>query len=251
MPTIPVGCGTSKKAESRGDELPSLVEGRFFNSHQYETIMAVTGVIIPEDEDPGAVNAGVVDYIDFLLGAFKVAPPRIYAAGPYSGRHGGENGFSVYLPLSRVKEIAWRTHIEGSQGIPEREFNGSVKGLQDIYGEGIIELDELSMAGFSVNFKDLDYEQQQTLFDQAEKGFRDTVFVHTVEGMYAAPEYGGNRDMVGWRNICYEGDRQPIGYTREQVEEPDEEPCAGRLSQAELRDAEGYLRALVIYRRGS
>jgi hypothetical protein len=36
--------------------------------------------------------------------------------------------------------------------------------------------------------------------------------VHTVEGMLCAPEYGGNRDRLGWRLVGFDGDSQPEGY---------------------------------------
>ncbi len=234
-------------------DLPDTIsaEGRFFDDHQYQTIKAVTGVIIPEDEDPGAIFARVVDYIDFFLGAFKVDPPRIYAAGPFSGRHGGENGFSVYLPLSRVKEIEWRILIEGSKGIPEREFNESFIGLQEIYGKGIEELDTRAQDSYGVGFyKELDPSEQLRIFSQTDPEFRDIVFDHTVEGMYAAPEYGGNADCVGWKYIHYEGDRQPIGYTRKQVEEPDEEYGSSALSPKEVKGAMAMLQDMVRYGQG-
>ena len=38
--------------------------------------------------------------------------------------------------------------------------------------------------------------------------------------MYGAPEYGGNRDLVGWRSIGFEGDVQPRGYTDDEVSLP-------------------------------
>ena len=41
-----------------------------------------------------------------------------------------------FLPLSRVEELAWRTRIEGSRGIAEREWNGPVRGWQEIYRDG-------------------------------------------------------------------------------------------------------------------
>jgi len=242
----PFGCGDAGTGKDQQQDPLSPDEGRFFSEHQYQTIKAVTGVIIPEDEDPGAVSARVADYIDFLLGAFQVDPPRIYAAGPFSGRHGGENGFSVYLPLSRVKEIAWRIHIEGTQGIPERLFNGPVKGLQEIYTEGVEELDTRARDSYGVEFfKDLDAVEQNGIFRHADSGFKDTAFQHTVEGMYGAPEYGGNADGVGWKYIHYEGDRQPIGYTRKQVEEPDEEDVKNILSPEELEEAAAMLQEWI------
>ncbi len=254
IPVAGVGCGddaTTGPPDGQPEPDPtSPDEGRFFDPHQYETIEALTGLIIPEDEDPGAVTARVVDYIDFLLGAFKVDPPRIYAAGPFSGRHGGENGFSVYLPLSRVKEIAWRNHIEGSQGLPEREFNGPVVGLQEIYTRGIEELDRLSRQRFQADFKDLNPADRQFVWTRLDADFRDIAFGHTVEGMYGAPEYGGNADLVGWKYIQYEGDRQPIGYTRKQVEEPDEENGSS-LTAEEIRQATEQLKAIAGRRLGS
>ena len=242
---VPVGCGDSEEAALR----PS--EGRYFDGHQYETVEALTGMIIPEGKDPGAVTARVADYIDFLLGAFKVNPPRIYATGPYSGRRGGENGFDDYLPLSRVKEIGWRNTIEGSQGIAEREFNGPVKGLQQIYTEGIEALDALARELHQSDVKDLGPLQRRLIFREADEAFRNIVFEHTVEGMYAAPEYGGNADLVGWENIHYEGDRQPIGYTRKEVEEPDEEQPGVVLSSAEVEEVGRKLRARLFSRKHS
>lgn len=245
IPSGPIGCGGH--GQEAGPDVPPE-EARFFDSHQYETVRALTGFVIPEDEDPGAVAARVVDYIDFLLAAFKTSPPRIYAAGPFSGRHGGENGFSVYLPLSRVKEIAWRNHIEGSRGIPEREFNGPVVGLQEIYTRGIEELDRLSQRYFLADFKDLTSGQEH-VWNRLGLAFRNTVFEHTVEGMYAAPEYGGNADLAGWAYIRYEGDRQPIGYTRRQMEEPDEPYASTALSPEEIQEATELLRAIVRHRQ--
>jgi hypothetical protein len=256
IPVGPIGCGDDtqeggQKGQGRTD--PSQEEGRFFDNQQYETVDALTGFIIPEDQDPGAVSARVVDYIDFLLGAFKVDPPRIYAAGPFSGRHGGENGFSVYLPLSRVKEISWRVHIEGSEkAVPKWETltgRRPIKGLQEIYTEGIEELESTSERRFRARFKDLAPKQQGVVWRWMDATFRDTVFEHTVEGMYAAPEYGGNQDLVGWKYIHYEGDRQPIGYTRKQIEEPDEELVASTLSKQETDEAVELLQALVRHRQ--
>lgn len=249
---VPIGvAGCGAKEDTRGPETPAPEgppgeSGRFFDAHAYETLQAATGVIIPEDEDPGARSACVADYIDFLLGAFQVDPPRIYAAGPFSGRHGGENGFSTYLPLSRVKEIAWRTYIEGSRGLPEREFNGPVTGLQEIYTKGLEELDKLARESAQADFKDLAPPQQEEILKRADPAFVATLYDHTVEGMYAAPEYGGNRDLVGWKYIRYEGDRQPIGYTRKEVEEPDPGCTLGALSDEEIQESGRVLQALLF-----
>ena len=38
--------------------------------------------------------------------------------------------------------------------------------------------------------------------------------------MYGPPEYGGNRDGIGWAYIDYEGDVQPRGYSDAEVSQP-------------------------------
>jgi hypothetical protein len=48
--------------------------------------------------------------------------------------------------------------------------------------------------------------------------------------MYGAPEYGGNRDLIGWQYSRYQGDVQPRGWTRDEIERPGEGgPLGGAL----------------------
>src|SRR3954471_12887623 len=101
---------------------------------------AADRLVPPVDGHPGAGALGVVDYIDGLLDAFAVDPPRIWAGGPYSGRAGGGGDFVRFLALSPLEEVAWRTRIEGSRGIPERERLGSVLGWQERYRTGLAAL---------------------------------------------------------------------------------------------------------------
>src|SRR5213596_2303716 len=98
--------------------------------------------LIPPDDDgaPGARAAGAAEYVDGLLGAFAVDPPRIWAGGPFSGRYGGEASFGEFLRPSALEELAWRTRIEGTQGIAERELNGPVTGWQQEYRDWIAAL---------------------------------------------------------------------------------------------------------------
>lgn len=167
--------------------------------------------LIPADETAGATDAGVADYIDGLLGAFNADPPRIWAGGPVSGRFGGEARFGRFLPLTALDELAWRTRIEGSLGIPEREFNGPVVGLQERYRDGL--------AALGHDFADCDRDEQARRM-RAEREFTHLVYGHACEGMYGAPEYGGNRDRAGWEGIGYAGDVQPRGWTDEEVTGP-------------------------------
>jgi hypothetical protein len=182
---------------------------RFLSDHELEVVAAAADRLIPPlGAHPGGGALGVADYVDNLLGAFTFDPPLIFAGGPFSGRFGGEASFSEFMPLSRNEEIAWRTRIEGSRGLPEREFNGPTRGWQDIYRAGI--------AALGSDFCTVDGdEQDRRLREQAE--LRATLYAHACEGAYGAPEYGGNRDLAGWRAIEFEGDVQPRGYTDDEV----------------------------------
>jgi len=169
---------------------------------------ACARLIPPQGPHPGGAALGCADYIDGLLGAFTVDPPRVFAGGPFSGRAGGAASFGSFLALSRVEELAWRTRIEGSRGIAEREFNGPVRGWQEEYRDG---LDALG-----ADFASLDPEHQDARLGAVPE-FRALLYRHACEGAYAAPEYGGNRDLAGWAAIGYPGDVQPRGYTDEEV----------------------------------
>jgi hypothetical protein len=183
----------------------------WLNDSQYAILVAACGRLIPsDDESPGAIEAGVADYIDTFLGAFSFDPPRIWAGGPTSGRRGGEAHFTQFHRLSALDELAWRTRLEGSRGLAEREFNGPVVGLQQRYEEGLGALGE--------DFCELDPEEQDgRLHENAE--FTEIMYHHACEGMYGAPEYGGNRDLIGWKNAQFDGDVQPRGFTDAEVSE--------------------------------
>jgi len=181
----------------------------FFTDDEYAVVEAACALLIPTDDDPGAREARVVDYIDGLLGAFSFDPPRIWAGGPFSGRHGGAKGFVRFHRLTPLDELAWRTRIEGSRGQPEREFNGPVVGLQELYRAGLVSL--------GADFATVTDEERRARLERS-AAFTKLLYEHACEGMYGAPEYGGNQDLVGWRYIGYEGDVQPRGYTDDEVE---------------------------------
>ena len=184
----------------------------WLSEEEYAALDAACERLIPAtDRGPGAAAAGVAGYVDQLLGAFCFDPPRIWAGGPTSGRHGGEPAFADFHPLSPLDELAWRTRIEGSQGRVEREFNGPVVGWQERYRQGL--------AALGTDFCDLDGAAQDARL-RADPDFLDLLYTHACEGMYGAPEYGGNRDLVAWRAIGFEGDVQPRGWTDEEVTNP-------------------------------
>jgi hypothetical protein len=182
---------------------------RHLDPSSFAVLEAACERLVPRtDRHPGARALGVADYIDGLLGAFAVDPPRIWAGGPFSGRYGGAPGFAEFLPLSPLEELAWRTRIEGSQGIPERERLGPVPGWQEDYRAGI--------AALGADFTTVDGDEQDRRLD-ALPAFKELLHQHACEGAYGAPEYGGNRDGAGWAAIDFPGDVQPRGYTDDEV----------------------------------
>lgn len=191
----------------------------WLTEQEYRTLEAALARLIPPGPvDPGtgeplagALEAGAADYVDTLLGAFSFDPPRIWAGGPTSGRTGGEEGFARFHRLTALDELAWRTRIEGSEGRPEREFNGPVVGLQQRYREGLALLGE--------DFCELPAEERDERL-RANPELTDLLYEHACEGTYGAPEYGGNRDGAGWRAVRFDGDVQPRGWTDAQVSFP-------------------------------
>jgi Gluconate 2-dehydrogenase subunit 3 len=181
---------------------------------EQRTLTAALDCVIPGDGvAPGAGEAGGAGYVDLLLGAFGFEPPRIWAGGPFSGRHGGNAGFEQWLELGRVEELAWRMRIEGSQGHAEREFNGPVVGWQQQYRTGL--------AALGNDFADLDAgEQSARLASHTDQAFRDLLFVHACESLYGDPVYGGNRDGTAWAAIDFAGDILPRGWTDDEVTNP-------------------------------
>jgi len=182
---------------------------RFLTDHEYRVVSAAADRLVPPlANHPGAAALGVADYVDNLLSAFTFDPPLIFAGGPFSGRCGGEASFPRFIPLSPHEELAWRTRIEGSRGMPEREFNGPTRGWQEIYRDGIVAL--------GADFCDVAGDEQDRRL-HAQRELRGVLYVHACEGAYGPPEYGGNRDRAGWRAIGFEGDVQPRGYTDDEV----------------------------------
>ena len=170
------------------------------------SLEAVLDCVLPGDgTSPGAAEAGGVDYIDRLLGAFTFDPPRIFAGGPW------KEDFDDWIELGPSEELAWRMRIEGTLGRPEREFNGPVTGWQQVYRDGLAALGD--------DFAQLDHASQVAALD-ARAELRALTFEHACESLYGDPGYGGNRHGAGWAAIGFDGQTQPRGWTDAEVSSP-------------------------------
>jgi hypothetical protein len=187
---------------------------RFFTSHQAAVVQDATARIAPGPADdpaeaghPGAREADVTGYIDSMLGALGALDspaPLVFAGGPWSNRHtSGPDLMARFAALDPVARIAWRRRLQG---------------WQDQYRQGIATLDKLAGGDFT----DASHARQdKILVMSSASSFTSLLFEHTVEGLYAAPEYGGNRDLAGWKDIAFPGDIQPRGYTADEVSRSD------------------------------
>lgn len=183
---------------------------RFLSPHQAAVLDAATRRLVPGPEDdpsettPGAHEAHVVTYLDRLLSVFAVTPPDVHAGGPWSNRAGGLQDFMAdFVPLNRAQTYAWHQRLTDLQGQ---------------YTNGIALLDQQAGGDFTTVTK---ARQDRILSSKQVAPFTSLLFSNTIEAMYAVPEYGGNANLVGWRDIYFPGDSQPRGYTNAEVEAPE------------------------------
>ncbi|HYX58626.1 MAG TPA: gluconate 2-dehydrogenase subunit 3 family protein, partial [Streptosporangiaceae bacterium] len=198
---------------------PQPASPGFFTEHQAAVVEAATARIAPGPKDdpaeaghPGAREAGVTGYIDTMLSALKdgalhdgvLQHDRVFARGPWSNRHtSGPDLMARFTPLSPVAQIAWRKRLTT---------------WQTQYTKGISQLDKLAGGDFT---KKSPAQQDKILSAKSVSEFTSLLFEHTIEGLYASPEYGGNRNLTGWKEIGFPGDVQPRGYSAGEVERSD------------------------------
>jgi gluconate 2-dehydrogenase gamma chain len=157
----------------------------FFNREEAAFIESAVARLIPADTQwPGALEAGVPNYIDKQLAGAWGAGERLYRSGPWRP---GTPSQGYQLPFT-----------------PAELFHTAL---------GAINRD-LSHAG--TPFVGMGSEQQDAYLRRLESGEKDlggvpseVFFEHlwqcTVEGFFSDPVYGGNRDMVAWRMVGFPG----------------------------------------------
>lgn len=94
---------------------------------------------------------------------------------------------------------------------------GAYADLQDFYRRGLASLDAYCRKTYNEPFARLSAAQQDETIRALEEGkatgfawpaaqaFFNTVRTHTMEGMFADPVYGGNKDFAGWRLVGFPG----------------------------------------------
>jgi gluconate 2-dehydrogenase gamma chain len=232
------------------------VATRFLNPDQHALVTAIAARLIPgDDDDPGAVQAGVVDYIDRLLATHEGYPQRTYTQGPVAQGYDPdeeepepEDGV-IWVPEDELDRYGWQS------GFPPR----------DIYRMGLARFQELVAARHGgASFVDLPDGEQDALLeaieddedDDVEEAFEPIgagvffglIHKHVVEGFLADPMYGGNRDLVGWQLVGFPGAQR--AYSPEEMLDPDFHRPPQSLAQLPmLHAAHGEDAALGSVRR--
>ena len=127
----------------------------------------------------------------------------IFAGGPWSNRHtSGPNLMASFAPLDPVARIALaQAPGQLAAASTSRHRRPGQAGRRRLHQGRAAKQDKI-LATASVST------------------FTALLFEHTIEGLYATPEYGGNRGLVGWQDIGFPGDIQPRGYTATRLSAP-------------------------------
>ena len=175
-----------------------MTRDTFFDAHQLATVEAAMARMMPTDHEPGAREAGTVDFVDRYLSGIAF----IYARPDGSG----------FETLTGKRAEAWKRRVEI---------------LRRTYVEGIAALDALASEAFGAAFRGLGEAQQDEVLSELERrqtgsaggegpalqqtltetelAFVPLLAMHTRQGFYADPIYGGNKDRSGWKVIGFPG----------------------------------------------
>jgi gluconate 2-dehydrogenase gamma chain len=158
---------------------------RFFSAAEASFVETAVERLIPaEPEWPGAGAAGVPNYIDLQLAGPYGAGDRLFLGGPIKPGLPGQ-GYQLGLTPAALYRTSLRAIGEQlqRQGL---DFAGAPAEEQDALLTEL-EAGRLDLGGFSSAI------------------FFETLLANTVEGYFADPAYGGNRDMVSWRMLGFPG----------------------------------------------
>jgi gluconate 2-dehydrogenase gamma chain len=176
----------------------------FFRPDEARFIEAATERLIPADANgPGAIQAGVPDYIDRQLAGAWGAGERLYRSGPWQQ---GQATQGYQLPFT-----------------PAELFRNALRGItEDLQKRRHTSFDKLNGAEQDAYLQQLQTGQQDLNGVPAHLFFESLLGL-SIEGFFSDPVYGGNKDMAAWRMIGFPGayasfydlvDQHGIEFTR-------------------------------------
>lgn len=160
----------------------------FFTNEEAETVGALTEQLIPADEfSVSGKDAGCVEFIDRQLAGFFGNFDRLYMQGPFQQGTPEQGDQSPLVPRIRYRIgiASLNDHCSTAFGQPFAKLKSDqrdqvITGLQ----QGTITLQAIDS-----------------------KAFFSLVLSNTMEGFFADPIYGGNKDMVSWKMLGFPGAR--------------------------------------------
>lgn len=223
-----VACKSSSTSASDG----------IFTSDERSALGALADAVIPPDQDPGGKDLGAVAYIENLITTIQNGTNEIFANGPFSGRQPlpdpkgnastnfPENDFESWVELDRVNALAWKIKVLGSKNVPGGAPNdailGPVIGIRDQLHQILAQAIALS----PTPLVQLSPDDLAAVFQQLDQDSRDLLVELVTQAAFAAPEYGGNPGLSGWKMCNFEGDSQPLGYSQWNGEGYTERPAS-------------------------
>ncbi|WP_367615430.1 gluconate 2-dehydrogenase subunit 3 family protein [Teichococcus aerophilus] len=154
----------------------------------------VTRFIPADDLSPSGKDAGCTVFIDRQLAGPYGTYEWLYMKGPFSANPLPTQG--IQSPL--VPQQQYRQGLAALAAHCRDQFGG--KRFEQLTGDeqdGVLramEKNELQLG-----------QLKRPLLDA--KMFFDLLLQNTMEGFFADPVYGGNRDMVGWKMVGFPGTR--------------------------------------------
>lgn len=229
------------KEQTKGPmESATLQHARVFFSRKkdFDVLAAATEVIFPKDDlGPGAIALGVPYFIDKQLASSWGTNAKEYMSDPF-----GQNQQTRDYEHQDTQQDKSGPNVETKAPTPTPRYQTRLN-RGDVFLQGVKKIDDVSKDKFDTSFLDLEEEAQMEVLEDFESGSVDMVGVAavtffnlllqmTLEGAYADPVHGGNKDMMGWKMKEYPGPR--MSYL-DQIEE--EEFIV--MKQESLRDYQG------------
>ena len=200
------------KPEQKGK---TLHDARMFfkRREDFETLSAATERIFPEDDNgPGAIELGVPYFIDKQLAGSWGTNAKAYMHDPFrqnqqvkdyqhkdtrQDKSGANTSTKAPTPTPRYQTRLNRGDI----------FLHGLRRMEEVsheqYGEGFLNLSEEDQDEILQNFESGEIEMEAI----SSKTFFNILLQMTIEGAYADPVYGGNKNMMGWQMKEYPGPR--------------------------------------------
>lgn len=121
----------------------------------------------------------------------------------------------------------------------EQALAGAYADSLPAYRGGLDALDGHCREAYGNTFAPLPAETQDTVLRDLETGaapvvngreFFEMARQHTLEGVFGDPQYGGNRDMAGWRMVGFPGQQHgyPDAYINRVVDMPPRMEAPGK-----------------------